>query len=289
MRVKLPDFQTKKELFSYLVANKKSLVDKKKSMMIEAEGLKNSPSFIAGDSNLKLLLANKGISLKQEDLTLDEGVIRVKTVANAHNFIDSHFDLLINDSSKKSIKERKSLLVHLHDHKHTTDGEVGDVVDVLLQDVPLVELGYDKKGSTQCVVFITDIKKSYNEKVYDRYKAGRANQHSIGLQYVRIELAINDPDYEKEKDFFDKYYDQVINKEVADEFGFFWVVLEYKLIENSVVLFGSNMYTPTLEISESKGEPDSSTHKDTPDSSTCRKSILTGLESILELTKKINN
>lgn len=287
MRIKLPDFGTKKELFDYLVANKKSLIDKKKSMMVIGEGLKNAPSFIAVDSNLKKDFASKGISVKQEDLTLSEGVLRVKTVANAHNFIDSHMDVLINDSPKKSIKERKDLLVHLHDHKHTTDAEVGDVVDVLLQDIPVVELGYDGKGVTQCVVFITDIKREYNEKVYNRYKSGKANQHSIGLQYVRLELAINDPNYEKEKDFFDKYYDQVINKEVADEYGYFWVVLEYKLIENSVVLFGSNMYTPTLEIQESKGEPDSFTQKDTPNKITCRKESLSALENLLELTKKV--
>lgn len=282
MRVKLPEFGTKKELFEHLVKNKKSLIDKKKSMVIHGMEVKSSPSCLAVDSTLKKEFASKGISVKQEDLDLPEGTIRVKTVANAAGFIDSHFDLLVRDSPKKSINERKDLLVHLHDHIHTTEAEVGDVVDVLLQDVPLMELGWNEKGSTQCVVFITDIKEEYNKKIYDRYKKGKAKQHSIGLQYVRIELAINDPDYEKEKDFFDKYYDQVINKEIADEYGFFWVVLEYKLIENSVVLFGSNQYTPTLEVLE---PGDKSTQKSEPDVSTRRKEAL---NELLNSFKKIN-
>jgi hypothetical protein len=52
-------------------------------------------------------------------------------------------------------------------------------------------------------------------------------------------------------DFWNKYYKDIINKEFVDEYGFFWVVNEIKLLEVSAVLFGANELTPTLEIGNS--------------------------------------
>lgn len=268
MRIKLPPFSSKKDLHAFLVANKSVLIQQKKSMPIVSDGVKSMPTVLSGHDLKEFGV--KGFASKQ-DQSLPEGVLRVKTVANASNFVDSHMDLLVPDSPAKSIRERKGLIPHLHDHIHRTDAEVGDVVDILLLDIPIIELGYNMPGTTQCVVFLTDIKESYNPKIFNRYRDGKAKQHSIGLQYVKLELAINDPEWEKEKDFFDKYYAQIINKDVVDESGYFWVVQEYKLIENSVVLFGSNMYTPTLEVAEgSKVEP-SDTQQDEPDLSTQKK------------------
>jgi len=106
--------------------------------------------------------------------------------------------------------------------------------------------------------------KDYNEKVFNQYKMGRVNQHSIGLQYLQLELAINDEESEKEFDFWNKYYDQIINKEEADKKGFFWVVQEIRLIENSAVLFGSNEATPTLDNNIKSLESPSGTQETEP-------------------------
>lgn len=287
MRIAIPDFTEKKDLFDYLVSNKKALIKQKKSMPIHGDGIKAAPSFIGAAS----IGSGFKAGLLAQGETLPEGVLRAKIVANAANFVDSHMDLLIPDAPKKSIKERKGLIPQLHDHIHQTTAEIGDVKDILLLDVPIRELGYDKDGSTQAVVFIVDIKAAYNQKAYDRYKDGRATQHSIGLQYIKMELAINHPDYEKELDFFNKYYDQIIDKEVVDERGYFWVVQEYALIENSMVLFGSNPYTPTLEIAENeKSEPSKDTRKAEPSKDTRRKSkrIEAWNDVIGELNKTLN-
>jgi hypothetical protein len=108
------------------------------------------------------------------------------------------------------------------------------------------ELGVKTNGSTQAVIFETDVMRSYNEKIFNQYKFGKINQHSIGLQYVKIELAINDEDSEKEFDFWNKYIGKIGNPDFAEQDGYFWVVGEYKLLENSSVLFGSNELTFTL-------------------------------------------
>jgi len=76
---------------------------------------------------------------------------------------------------------------------------------------------------------------------------GSINQHSVGMQYVKIDLAVNDPEEEEEYATWNKYKDEVINLEKAEEQGFFWAVTEAKLIEISCVIAGSNELTPTLE------------------------------------------
>jgi len=256
MRVHIPEFETKKELFKYLIDNKKALVDKKKSLPIYADcvSFKTSNVGPSKDGN-----ATKGNAAVTEDVD----ILRVKVVANTANWIDSHMDMLLPDSAAKSISERKGIIPHLHDHQHRIDAKVGEVKDILLSDLSFAELGIKGSGTTQAIVFITDIMKSYNEKVFNQYKMGNINQHSIGLQYMKLDLAINDEESEKEFDFWNKHLDQVINKEVAEKRGFFWVVQEIKLIENSAVLFGSNEITPTLD-NNIKQEPIEITPKSEP-------------------------
>ena len=72
--------------------------------------------------------------------------------------------------------------------------------------------------------------------------------------YVKIEMCINsDSKWDvEEKENWDKYYPMVANKEMADNYGYFWAVSEAKVIEGSAVPLGSNPATPTLNISETK-------------------------------------
>lgn len=243
MRISIPDFESKKETFDYLVKNKKSLIAKKKMGIVKSDPFYYSPAIIPRNGKTSFSVKEEG-DVQPSDID----TLRVKVVANTANWIDSHMDMILEGAATKSIKERKHIIPHLYDHNHSVMAEVGDVVDIYPQKLHLRELGINKEGLTESIIFVSDVKKSYNEKVFDRYKKGKATQHSIGLQYVKLELAVNDKDYEKEYDFFKKYYDLAINPEIADQYGYFWVVSEYKLIENSVVLFGSNELTGTLEV-----------------------------------------
>lgn len=229
------------ELTKFLTENKKELVAQKKAMIKRTDPVGCSPS-------LMLTKGNKIVKAAPEDISNDTNSVRVKVVANTALFMDSQYDVLIPDCWKTTIKQRKGLIPHLHDHIHEIGAEVGDVEDIYSQDISLSDLGINKSGKTQCLIFETDIKKSYNEIVFNKYKSGKINQHSIGLQYIRMDLAINDEESEKEYDFWTKYYKQLINPEFAEERGFFWVIQEIKLLENSCVLFGSNELTPTLSV-----------------------------------------
>ena len=63
-----------------------------------------------------------------------------------------------------------------------------------------------------------------------------------------MDLAVNDPDSLVEFEAWNKHIDTLVNADAVREQGFFWVVKEIKLLENSSVLFGANELTPTLEL-----------------------------------------
>lgn len=247
-----------KELYKFLIENKKELINEKKSLPV-----KWADSF-SHNSTVKFKTKSGAVKDANDSDTedpTDTDVLRVEVVANTCLWMDSQSDVLLIDSSKRSIKNNKELMQHIHDHQYSVEAKVGEVVDVQLRTMAWKDLGVSIPGSTQVIVFITDVMKDYNLKVFNQYKAGKIKQHSIGLRYVNIELAINDPDYEKEIDFWNKYIDLIGNKDEAIEQGYFWVVSEIKLLENSCVLFGSNILTPTLSAS-GKGHSTGSTLKD---------------------------
>jgi len=53
------------------------------------------------------------------------------------------------------------------------------------------ELGYKYEGETQALVFDANISINDNAYMFDMYKRGNVDQHSVGMQYVNIYLCIN--------------------------------------------------------------------------------------------------
>lgn len=259
MRVLIPEFETKSALVSYLKENKSRIIEEKKAI----------PIFSEANSFQVAKVAPKKTAMKANEAVVEDvDVLRVKVIANTANWLDSHMDVLLPDCWSKSINERKSIIPHLHDHIHKIDAKIGEVVDIVSSQLSYSEIGIEGNGSTQALVFITDVMKSYNEKVFNQYKSGKVNQHSIGLQYIKLDLAINDEESEKEMEFWKKHIDQIINPEKAIEQGYFWVVQEIKLLENSAVLFGSNEMTPTLDNNIKSIEPLQNTQTSEPSKDT---------------------
>ena len=184
-------------------------------------------------------------AIGQIDSDVDK--IRVKAVMNTTNVIDSHMDLHVKGIWNKTIKENK-MLYHLEGHKMDFDHVITDNVKASVETVSFKELGYDLEGETQALVFMSEIDKSNNAKMFDRYAKGQVKNHSVGMRYVKIALAVEDKRYKEEREVWEKYYDQIANKSVADENGYFWAVTEAKLIEGSAVLLGSNYITPTQSV-----------------------------------------
>jgi hypothetical protein len=119
------------------------------------------------------------------------------------------------------------------------------------------DLGLNLKGDTEALIFNATISKQRNPYMFEQYAKGYVKEHSVGMRYVKLELAINsDNKWDvEEKEVWDKYYPEIANKEVADERGYFWAVTEAKIVEGSAVVKGSNYATPTISIEAVKDTP----------------------------------
>jgi len=100
----------------------------------------------------------------------------------------------------------------------------------------------------EVLVYEATIKKERNEEMFKQYLNGWVLNHSVGMRYVKLLFCYNnsDSEYSQNKDNFDKYSSQILNKDDIGEF--FWAVIEAKNIEASAVVKGSNFLTPVLSL-----------------------------------------
>ncbi len=178
-----------------------------------------------------------------------EDVIYRKIIANTYNFMDGHGDVHVKGIFKKSISEVKPFL--LHDHKFEIAATIGKVLQSYEKQVMWNEVGLPKEGSTYALIHDVAIMKDKNPKTFSEYKNGEINQHSVGMQYVKIELAADDRDMEEEFKLYNKILPTLGNPEQAEKQGYFFVVSEAKLRETSAVLLGSNVLTGIYDENKS--------------------------------------
>lgn len=239
-----PIFHTKKEFLNYIKENKTFLVAEKKAKLKYADStIYNTPVFEKTEQNKSFL--------NPENFKGD--AIKVKAVINTTNIMDSHSDVHLPGIWNKTVKESKGFYL-LQEHQMTFSNIISSDVKASVEEMNWLDLGYNAVGKSQALVFEASIHKDRNPFMFEQYLKGYVKEHSVGMQYVKIELAVNDggKDFEKEQEMWDKYIGQVINRKEAEEQGYFWAVMEAKAIEGSAVVKGSNQVTPTLEISENK-------------------------------------
>ena len=240
------EFSSQEELFKALKENKPSLIALKKSTEKRADAI----SYV--NSAVTNVVANK----EESTTTTEIDKLQVKVVINTTNFIDSHNDLHINGIWNKSVSDNANKgFLHLQEHDRDFDKVISDNAKGYVESVSWKSLGLPYNGKTEALIFDSVIEKKRNEFMFKQYANGWVKNHSVGMRYVKIDLAINsESEWDKdEKEIWDKYYSVIANKEVADERGYFWVVSEAKVIEGSAVVMGSNSATPTISV-ENKEE-----------------------------------
>lgn len=244
MKRSIPENLTGKELFEFLKKNKSLLITEKKSAM------KRGDSF----SVQKLFVNEKGEIVKAyEPIDNSATVIKAVTIINTTNWLDSHDDVHIPGIWKKSLSETKDMYL-CEEHDMSFRGIITDEIKAYTKKYSWTDLGYDAPGVTEALVFDNTIGNNRNPFMFDQYRQGYVKNHSVGMQYVIIELAINENDeyYKEEFAVWNKYIDQIANKEDADAQGYFWAVKEAKVIEGSAVVRGSNVMTPTESVERIK-------------------------------------
>ena len=229
-----------KEFIKDLVENKSEKIELKKAEVKLCKG--GLTDTIAPKTELKGLYSNS------------ENKLERTIIGNTYLWMDSHDDVHAKGCFSKSIKERGNKIFHLHDHKFERTAKVGNPIKVYESDLEWKELGLNKVGTTEALHMDTEILKGYNSLIFEEYKNDMVDQHSVGMQYVKIDLAVNDDSYEEEYKLWQDNIEKLGNPERAEERGFFWLVREAKLIEISAVLLGSNELTPTRGKDKNQAE-----------------------------------
>lgn len=167
----------------------------------------------------------------------------IDAIANTYYFVDSDMDVLVMGAAAKSIKDRGPQSNATAKIKHQLDHQL-NVKNVLGRITELKEEVLDGKSVLSFSSYIPETT-SGNEHLIN-YQEGLYDNHSIGFRYQNIEYAERDSSNDKDKKNWDEIYPMLLNPEVADEAGYFFVVREIKLYEISTVSFGANSLTPYL-------------------------------------------
>lgn len=224
---------------------KKMSIEKKELRAVKKATLEKH-SDILTKRPIKVLETNKELPSDSEE------IIYRTIIANTYYFMDSHGDVHVKGCFTKSIKEGKRFF--LHDHEFKVSAKIGEFLATYEKEVEWSELGIDKEGTTIVLAHDVAIKKSYNESLFNQYKENKIDQHSVGMQYVNIELALNYPDDEEAYKLFHEFLPKLGNQETALESGYFWVIYEAKHRETSAVLIASNPITGVLDDNKTEKE-----------------------------------
>lgn len=235
MNLETPNLKGK-DLFKFLIENEKTLVAQKKYEVKRAD-----PVYHTGAVENQAGKIIKGATLTNKT------ELAVTSVINTTYWYDSHGDVHIDGLWKKSLSENKGLYL-LQEHQMSFKGIISDEVRAYTKSIPWRSLGVDVDGYTEALVFDSTVKQSRNGYMFDQYREGNVKNHSVGMRYVTMDLALNDEDYPAYKALWDKYIDKIANRAEVEDAGFFWPVTQAKVIEGSAVPIGSNIMTPTQSV-----------------------------------------
>lgn len=234
------EFSTKAEMFAELKERKDEIKAIKKAAVKMTDGI---PSFTSSIDTYTTKGLTPGKPIEYGDT--------VYPVINTTKYLDSHEDLHLDGMWNKSAGEQTGKTYLLINH----DLSVGKVisqpkdVEIIVKSIPWRDLGKSFDGNTEALIFKSKLTEKSNKDGFLAYKDNDPVEHSIRMQYVKMELAINTTEegFEAEKKEWDKHYSIIANKDRANEMGYFWAVYEAKIYkEGSMVLAGSNDATPTL-------------------------------------------
>jgi hypothetical protein len=240
MKVIADSALTGKSLFDYLVKNKAEIIEMKRASFKTADIAEVHPA------TAELLNKKEGDKAYRYKNNEEAGTLERTIIANTYLWLDSHDDVHLPNLFAKSLQERGQKAPHLHDHKFELSAKVGKPLKYDEREISWKELGISKSGKTMALFMESEIKKSLNGQVYEAYLSDEIDQHSVGMRYIKIDLAVNDEDYKEEYKVWQSVIDKIGNKEAAEKQGYFFAVKEAVLIETSAVLLGSNELTPTM-------------------------------------------
>jgi len=262
------EFQTKGDLIKYLVENKDEIIGQKKSIDKHCEG----GISITG---IDIITSNKASSALYEN-DKEAGILKRTILANTYWWMDSQSDVLLgrgdgdnsvfSTSIKQTLGSKKGAdkVPPIDQHNYSLDGRIGKTLSLYEAPISWRALGVGKTGMTEGLFAEAEIHKSLNEKRYNDYLNDMIDQHSVGMKYINLQLAVdNEQEYPKEYALWQKFIGKIGNRQQVEDQGYFFPVFEGILREYSAVIAGANELTPVIGQSHSgTGKNDTSTIED---------------------------
>jgi len=240
---KQKDFANKEDWMKYLVDKSQEILAVKMAQTKETDCGISIACYDGVSEAAKQIV--KSLSL---EVGKAEPHVLVTVAINTTKFMDSHDDVHIDGLWDEGLKQNKNLPL-LKEHKFNFDNILAKGIDVEVKTVDMEwkDLGYEFEGKTQALVFVARIYKSRNKEMYENYKDGYVDNHSVGMKYVETFFAVKDAEGEFGKNW-ETYYPMIANKSLADKKEYFIAVTKAIAVEGSAVPIGSNSATPTLDI-----------------------------------------
>lgn len=234
------------------MSNRKQIIREKlqaKELLIKLKksGIKHTNGLIA------LPTAIKQDTVKGNLPSDTDEVIYRTIIANTYNWMDSHEDVHLNGCFKKSITENK-LQLYLKDHIQSVDKIAGKVLKAYEMEGLFKQFGYDSYKATQALLKDVAIYRNEDEKFFNQMKNGQINQHSVGMRYIKISLAVDDVTAEEEYKLYTSLLPNIGNYKTVEDQGYFFAIHEAQELETSAVTLGSNSLTGVYD--ENKSEID---------------------------------
>jgi len=249
------EFEDRKEMLKALKLNKDEIIQLKKSAI--------------KSKDCDFILSEKTEAKKEDTGTkkLEFGDA-VKVAMNTAYYVDYDLDMGIEGTWKRSVDQQNGKTFHVVNHELKVGSVVAypNDVSLTLEKVAWTKLGKNYAGETEVLVFESKMSEKTQKDAFMAYRDGDPVQHSIRLRYIQLEMAMNsdEPSDKEEKAVWDKYYPLVVNKEVPDESGYFFVMKESQVFkEGSTVLLGANEMTPQMKENIIHGTHQNDPSKDT--------------------------
>lgn len=256
------EFSSQKELFDFLVTNKEQILEHKKAVEKHCEG---SISVLV-DSALQVSKA----AIYENDK--EAGILKRTILANTYWWMDSMSDVHLGRGAEgdsavftETIKNRVNKIYPIDQHNWSLDGRIGKTLNIYEAPISWRVLGIGKTGMTEGLFADAQIERAKNAARYEDYLNNEIDQHSVGMQYIDIQLAVNDQeDFPKEYEVYQKYINKIGNRQAVESQGYFFAVGKARLKEYSAVIAGANELTPVIQPAGATGknEPSGDTQKE---------------------------
>lgn len=260
-------FATKEDLFFELKKNEDRLISLKTSEVYKSHE-KGQFSFLNFDKS-------EGV---------DKGLYGAKAnhiypIISTTNYMDSHKDVHFNGSMTKTAKEQNGKVVYALDHELKFDSIIAWQKDVnmFVRQIDWALVGKDYIGKTEALIFEIAKDKITRKDVLTAIENKVSEfQNSIRMVYVKMILGMNSKDKEhaNNKAYYDSRINQIANKEVAEDEGYFWGVEELKIYkEGSLVVAGGSNDATSIYNKEIEAVDNTSKQKQEPSIDTLKEQL----------------